>query len=138
MKISAYHVADVGEPLVAQEIVEDVKRRNASHVVLEGQEPERSRLRRRLFRHGSASADERRSAGKAGGRDRKAGLEEMTSILHVRVPLPREGVFSRGDQWVDTDPRRSGRGWIAAAFPSVFASIGRLTQGQHNKWTVDC
>ena len=24
------------------------------------------------------------------------------------------------------------------AFPSVFASIGRLTQGQHNKWTVDC
>jgi len=49
VRIFAYHVADVGEPLVAQEIVEDVKRRNASRVVLEGQEPHRGRLRRRLF-----------------------------------------------------------------------------------------
>ena len=91
VRICAGYVADVGEPLVTQEIVEDLNRRKASRAVLPIQEPHRGRLRRRLVRQRSASAGERGSAGKARGRDRKAGLEEMTSVLHVRVPLLREG-----------------------------------------------
>ena len=87
VRICAWHVADVGEPLVAQEIVEDVKRRKASRVVLPVQEPHRGRLRRRLFRQRSASARERRGAGEACGRQGKAGLKEMSSVLHVRVPF---------------------------------------------------
>ena len=55
------------------------------------QEPHRGGLRRRLFRERSASARERSGAGKARGCDGKADFEEMTSILHVRVPLLREG-----------------------------------------------
>jgi hypothetical protein len=86
VRICAGHVANVGEPLITQEIVEDVNRRKAS-VVLPVQEPHRGRLRRSFFRHGFACVDERRSAGKARGRDGKAGLEEMTSVLHVRVSL---------------------------------------------------
>ena len=62
-----------------------------NRAVLPVQEPHRGRLRRRLVRQRSPSAGERGSAGKARGRDRKAGLEEMTSVLHVRVPLLREG-----------------------------------------------
>ena len=86
VRICAGYVADVGEPLVAQEIVEDVNRRKASRAVLPIQEPHRGRLRRRLFRHRSADARERRGAGKARGRDRKTGREKMSSVLHVRVP----------------------------------------------------
>ena len=90
----ARHVADVGETLFAQEIVEDVKRREASRRVL--REPQRGRLRRRLFRQRSASARERRGAGEARGREGKAGLEEMSSVLHRRAPSASgEGGLSR-------------------------------------------
>ena len=57
VRICAGYVADVGEPLVAQQIVEDLNWRKASRAVLPIQEPHRGRLRRRLFRHRSADAE---------------------------------------------------------------------------------
>ena len=84
-ELCGWHVADVGEPLVAQEIVEDVNRRKAS-VVLQ------YRSRTEVVSGGASSASDRRAPVSAAAPARpaaaigKAGLEEMTSILHVPSP----------------------------------------------------
>ena len=80
-----WHVADVGEALLAQEIVEDVQRREAG-IPGDLRKPQRGRLGRSLLRQCWASAHQRRRPGKARGCNVNAGFKKMPSGWHRRAP----------------------------------------------------
>ena len=108
-------------------------------VVLAVQEPHRGRLRRRLFRQRSASARERRGPGEACGRDEKPVLRKCRRFCMFASPLLREGVFARGDHGRILIRGPNVANGSLPAFPSVFASIGRLDATDNTtSMTVGC
>ena len=89
VRICGGHVADVGEPLVAQEIVEDVKRRKASRVVLS------VRSRTEVVSGGASSASDLRAPVSAAAPARPAAAMEKPVLRKCR----RSCMFASPSAW---------------------------------------